>query len=224
LAQKAVSTRPIFYFPSRIVYFFFLPILAHAQITGDLEVRVSDALRAFIPDARVGVRNLEMQTARFAASGTDGIALFRQLAPGTYDIKVEFASFSAFLAQAQVQSGVTTTVDVILQIRPSGQRISVSAPTAPVNVLNPQLQVAFQSHRISALPVGTVRGPLSLGGGAILSFGQRSGPGVYGKRRMAQSSSLRRKRKCASLSNRQRLISTTTAPVRVSTTAAAAAS
>ena len=62
------------------------------------------------------------------------------------------------------------------------------------------------------------------GGGAILSFGQRSGPGVYGERWMAQSSSLRRKRKCASLSNRQRLISTTTAPVRVSTTAAAAAS
>ena len=33
---------------------------------------------------------------------------------------------------------------------------------------------------------------------AILAFGQRSGQVVYGERPMAQSSSLRRKRKCAS--------------------------
>ena len=67
---------------------------------------------------------------------------------------------------------------------------------------------------------------------AVPFYGRRRNPFVdrevaqvfTGRRRMAQSSSLRRKRKCASLSNRQRLISTTTAPVRVSTTAAAAAS
>ena len=72
------------------------------------------------------------------------------------------------------------------------------------------------------LATSTARCP-STSGGAIHSSGQRSGPGVYGER-MAQSSSLRRKRKCASLSSRQRLISTTTAPVRVSTTTTAAAS
>lgn len=153
------------------------PVVAHAQITGDLEIRVSDPSRASIPEARVGIRNQEMQTARFTASGADGTAVFRQLAPGTYDIKVEYASFSAFLAEAQVQSGITTTVDVILQIRPSGQRISLRIPTRPVNVVNPQLQTALQSNQISGLPIGTVRGPLSLGGGAVLSLAATA-PGV----------------------------------------------
>src|SRR4051812_1564999 len=154
-----------------------LPVLALAQITGDLEVRISDPSRASIPGARVGIRNQEMQTARYSGSGPDGAAVFRQLAPGTYDIKVEFESFSAFLAEAQVQSGITTTVDVILQIRPSGQRVSVSNPAPPVNILNPQLQTAFQSNQISGLPIGTVRGPLLLGGGTILSLAATA-PGV----------------------------------------------
>lgn len=151
--------------------------VAQAQITGDLEVRVNDPSHASIPEARVGIRNQEMQTARFTASGPDGTAVFRQLAPGTYDVKVEYASFSAFLAEGQVQSGITTTVDVILQIRPSGQRVSVQMPAGPINVVNPQLQTALQSNQISGLPIGTVRGPLSLGGGAILSLAA-SAPGV----------------------------------------------
>ena len=120
-----------------------------------------------------------MQTTRFTASGTDGAAVFRQLAPGTYDAKVEYASFSAFLAEAQVQSGITTTVDVILQIRPSGQRISVPIPARPVNVVNPQLQTALQSNQISGLPIGTVRGPLSLGVTAELPRGNTQNPGSF---------------------------------------------
>ncbi|MEO8129899.1 MAG: hypothetical protein ABI822_22545, partial [Bryobacteraceae bacterium] len=129
------------------------------------------------PEARVGIRNQEMQSTRLTSSGPDGVAVFRQLAPGNYDVKVEYASFSAFLAEAQVQSGITTTVEVILQIRPSGQRISVRLPAKPVNVVNPQLQTALQADQIAALPIGTVRGPLSLGGGTILSLAATA-PGV----------------------------------------------
>ncbi len=153
------------------------PFLANAQITGDMEVRVSDALRSSIHGARVEIRNQQMHTARFANAGPQGVAVFRQLAPGNYDIRVEYASFSAFLAEALVQSGVSTTVDVVLQIHTADQRVTIRGSSLPVNTANPQLQIALQSGRIAALPLGSVRGPLALGGGTVLSLAATA-PGV----------------------------------------------
>ncbi|MEO8126050.1 MAG: hypothetical protein ABI822_03105, partial [Bryobacteraceae bacterium] len=44
------------------------PFVLQGQITGDIEIRVSDPTHSSIPEARVGIRNQEMQSTRLTSS------------------------------------------------------------------------------------------------------------------------------------------------------------
>ena len=62
-----------------------------AQISGSIEVKVSDATQASVPGAAVKARSLSTGTLRSAVTNELGVALLSQLAVGDYEVKVEAA-------------------------------------------------------------------------------------------------------------------------------------
>jgi Carboxypeptidase regulatory-like domain len=70
-------------------------VLAFGQITGDLQVNVSDQSNAGIPNATVTVRNVDTGATRNTATDATGQIRVSQLEPGRYEVKVALLLVSA---------------------------------------------------------------------------------------------------------------------------------
>src|SRR5260370_12794267 len=118
----------------------FPSLVAYAQITGDLQITVSDPTGAAVPNAPITVRNLETGATRTAQTDSSGNVRVTQLAIGQYEVKVTQAGFATVTTTAQVSSGNATTVQVGLSVAQSTQTLDVEAAATAVNTTNAQLQ------------------------------------------------------------------------------------
>src|SRR5579871_3033239 len=97
-----------------IVGMLFVAALAFGQITGDLQVNVSDQSGAAVAGATVTVRN---SSTGFTREGTtDGLGQYRvaQLETGQYEVKVAHPGFTTVTQLSQVSSGGSQTVTATL--------------------------------------------------------------------------------------------------------------
>src|SRR5579864_4836513 len=90
------------------------PLLA--QISGDLEIKVTDSSAAVIPGATVIVRSRDTGAMRTGVTDALGAVRVSQLAIGSYQIDVAIHGFNTFKTVATVASGAATTVPVVLEI------------------------------------------------------------------------------------------------------------
>jgi Carboxypeptidase regulatory-like domain len=128
-------------------------LVTFGQITGDLQINVSDQTAAAVPNATITVRNTETGAARTAVTDSVGQARVTQLAVGRYEIAVAHAGFSNATQQAQVQSGNVATVPITLQVATAAQQIVVESEATPLNTVNPQLQTTIENTAIRDLPL-----------------------------------------------------------------------
>src|SRR5215470_8392425 len=91
-------------------------VLAFGQITGDLQINVSDQSNAGIPNATVAVRNVDTGTTRNTATDVIGQIRVSQLDPGRYEVKVSHPGFSTTTQIAQVTSGGNSTLAFTLAV------------------------------------------------------------------------------------------------------------
>ncbi len=131
---------------------FFSPEL-NAQISGSIEVKVSDATQASVPGAAVKARSLSTGTLRSAVTNELGVALISQLAIGDYEVKVEAAGFAVYSSQASVNSGATVTIPIVLEVKGAEQTVVVSDAAALLNTMNAQLQNSVEAKKIVDLPL-----------------------------------------------------------------------
>jgi len=115
-----------------------LPIFG--QITGDLQITVSDASNAVIPNATVVVTSAETGTTRTVTTDASGAVRVNQLAVGRYGIKVMHDGFTTVATNTQVNSGNIGTVPITLSIASANQQIQVTEQAAVMNTVNAQLQ------------------------------------------------------------------------------------
>lgn len=151
--------------------------MMQAQIAGDLAVRVTDPSGERVPGAAVTARQRETGAVRLLRTGDQGEAWIRQLAPGPYEIRIEAPGFALFVTEAAVSSGAVSAVGAGLTIGMADQTVTVGNAVEPLDAASGQLDVVTAGTRVVSLPVGTVRGPLALGGGAVLSVAFNA-PGV----------------------------------------------
>jgi hypothetical protein len=133
---------------------FFTVGIASAQITGDLQVNVSDQSSAAIPEATVNVRNLDTGAVREGATDPNGQYRVSQLEIGRYEVKVSHAGFATTAQIAQVVSGGVSTVALTLTVSSTSEQVFVESQASPINTVNPQLQTTLELNAIRALPLG----------------------------------------------------------------------
>jgi hypothetical protein len=138
---------------------------AYSQITGGVRVIASDPSGATIPGAKVTLTNRETGATRSAVTDDLGSAYFTQLAIGPYSVRVEAEGFSAYSTMADVNSGATTTVPIVVEIKGTTQEVVVVESTVRLNTVNAQLQNSTDSARITSLPIAA-GGVLALATGA----------------------------------------------------------
>lgn len=147
---------------------FILAGTASAQISGDIQVTVTDPSGAVVPGAHVTVKNNDTGTTRTGTSDSTGVARFTNLTVGNYQVKVEASGFAAMTSQTVVNSGAIATVAMSLQVKTATQEVLVSEAAVQLNTVNSQLQNTDDSRRVMSLPTSS--------GGVLVLAG--TAPGV----------------------------------------------
>src|SRR5215472_6415181 len=99
-----------------IVLFTTIAPSAFGQLTGDLQVNVSDATSAGVPNAAVTVRSLDTGATRTGTTGVVGEVSINQLAVGRYEVTVSHDGFATTMVQGAVVGGTSNTVSVTLNV------------------------------------------------------------------------------------------------------------
>ena len=126
---------------------------ASAQISGDLEIKVTDSSAAVIPGAMITVRSRDTGAIRTGMTDAGGAVRVSQLAVGSYQIEVAVHGFNTFKTVATVASGAATTVPVVLEIASATQEIVVMETATALNTVNSQLQNSVETRDITTLPL-----------------------------------------------------------------------
>ncbi|MBV8842312.1 MAG: TonB-dependent receptor [Bryobacterales bacterium] len=128
---------------------------AFAQLTGDLQVNVSDISNAGIPNASIMVKNLDTGATRTANTDVIGEVSVNQLAVGNYEITVAHEGFATTKVQGTVVGGTSNTVSVTVNVATAAQEIVVTARAEIINTVNGQLQQTTERSSIADLPTVT---------------------------------------------------------------------
>ena len=114
----------LFVLMTAVVLWPILPTLA--QQGASLRGLVTDPTGAVIPDATITLTSATGEKST-ATSGADGNYVFRNLAPGVYQLNVSAAGFASYLRPGvQVTANVTRALDIKLQIEIQQEEVSVS--------------------------------------------------------------------------------------------------
>jgi len=135
------------------VLFFTTVMLAFGQITGDLDIKISDKSDAAISGAQVTLTNTETGAARRGTTDTLGAVRFTLLNVGRYQVKVESTGFETTLTQTEVNSGAVKSVPVSLNVKTLNTEVMVEESTVWINTVSAQLQTTTDAKAIAELPL-----------------------------------------------------------------------
>jgi len=161
-----------------------------AQATdGNLVGTVTDPSGAVVPGAALEVANTATNVKLFTTTGAEGQYRLNNLPPGTYDLKVTHAGFSAAtLRNVEVKLNVTSTQNVQLKIGDVSTIVEVADTAAVIDTTTAQISSSFQKREAidtpgASLPLGVLN--LALLGAGVANpggIGLGDGPSVGGQR------------------------------------------
>ena len=138
---------------------------ASAAITGKISgVVTSEATRSPLANAKITVLGLSDT----ATTNPNGYYVIANIAPGTYDLKVERAGYSSqTVTGAKVNAGLTTTLDFALGTTDvvTLEEIIVTAAKPLIKMDVTQTTRIIEAEEIAAMPRDTVNGILQLQAG-----------------------------------------------------------
>jgi hypothetical protein len=129
---------------------------AFGQATSSLRGTVTDTSGAVIANAALTLTETSTGASRQVFSDSSGVYQILQVAPGSYDLKVEKPGFSV-LTKGNVILEVNTpaTVDCVLAVGAVGTSVNVEADAALVNTVDATVGNAFQEKQVQELPLQT---------------------------------------------------------------------
>ena len=123
-------------------------------IPGRFSGRVLDVQNAVIPGSAVTLINNATRAERATLSDDTGRYLFLQVAPGTYEVRVEQAGFrTASILDVRLQVDTPATLDLILEIGQITEVVTVAGDLELLNQTNAATGNAFQPEQIVNLPL-----------------------------------------------------------------------
>lgn len=127
---------------------FLLAAVSRAQLSssGNISGVVKDATGAVVGGADVSLANSQQVVLSDTKTDEQGRFVFSEIAPGSYVLMVARSDFSARREVVQVSAGKTTTLDLLLQVNPLSEQVTVTSEAGlvadarnvsqPVNVIN----------------------------------------------------------------------------------------
>ena len=114
---------------------------------------VTDASHAVVAGSTVTARDLNTGAVRTGQTDSSGRFLFAQLNPGTYQIEVTAQGFAIQRSPSiGVAVGQTATANFTLTPAGNSQTVEVNAPTAQMDLENPNTSTALDAKTIANLP------------------------------------------------------------------------
>ena len=130
------------------------PEAARAQgPTGTIAGIVTDSSGAVLVDARVSIVNRDTGQARAVTTSADGSYSAPSLPPGVYRVTAEATGFKRLARAASVEAGMTTTVDLPLQLGDLSEIVAVSAAQPLIRQHHYQVDGIVTREQIENLPL-----------------------------------------------------------------------
>src|ERR1700722_10419796 len=115
--------------------------------------RVQDISRAVVPRVTVTARNINTDVSVSSVSNSQGYYVFANLIPGTYVIKAQQSGFRDSERNGIVlQVGDHVEIDIVLEIGPSSQSVTVTEQVALLRTDDAQSGMVIDNQRIQQLP------------------------------------------------------------------------
>jgi hypothetical protein len=143
---------------------------ARAQSASGLTGTVTDSSDAMVGGANVEVTNRASGAARNTTTNSDGVYVFPQLAPATYELKIAAKGFkTAVRDEVIVQVGLVSVLNVRLVLGEASETIVVQAVVGGINTQDASIGTPFNEDQIRQLPLEgrSIVGLLSLQSGAV---------------------------------------------------------
>ena len=139
----------------------FLPVSAEAQ-TASITGTVSDSTGAVIPGAEVSAQNKTTNASRTAATDGSGTYRITNLAPGIYGVVIEKSGFKAMeYSRVELTVDQVQSLDATLSPSSLAEKVTITAPLAPVDLNDAQIGDVVQSQQVENLPM-ILRDPYQL--------------------------------------------------------------
>jgi len=130
----------------------------YATITG----RALDPKGASVPDAKVTAMNVDTGIARTTTTTSDGIYRFEDLAPGTYDVTIEAASFAKAAAKGvKILVGESRDVNFNLELAGQKESVVVTSEIPLVETTKTDVSINIDDRDVANLPTTTAFAGLS---------------------------------------------------------------
>lgn len=161
------------------------PTSVAAQVAGTatLTGTVTDPSGSVIAGAEVSATNLATGAERTAKTDAAGKYLMTQVVPGTYRVNVTSPGFkTAVRPDVEVPVGITSNLDVALELGDIAEAVEVAAVTSPVNTTDASMGTPITGAEIRSLPSLDLNpaGLLSLQTGVAFVPSAADTPGGYG--------------------------------------------
>src|SRR5687767_2635094 len=125
-----------------------MPAAAGAQGSVTIFGSVADGSGAAVPGARITATSGQTGSERVAVSDTSGNYAISALPVGTYTVKAELAGFRTFVQeQIHVQVDENRRVNVVLEVGPVAESVTVAGEQAQVDTRTGTLREVVDSQR-----------------------------------------------------------------------------
>ncbi len=128
------------------------PAWAQSTSTGTIVGTVTDQSGAIVNGATVTLTDSSTKTARTATTNEAGRYAFVDIAPGAYEITFGKQTFSTSKSQISVKVGVTTTLNMSLQVGGSNVVVEVTAVGTELQTMNATVGNTVTALAIDNLP------------------------------------------------------------------------
>jgi len=127
-------------------------IQAQSTATGTVVGTITDSSGAVVPNARVTLTDNSTGTKRAANTNTSGAYVFVDVNPGAYDVIVDKQGFATTKANSVVKVGLTTTMNLALQVGATSTVVEVSGAATDLQTVNATIGNDLNSALLGALP------------------------------------------------------------------------
>jgi hypothetical protein len=132
---------------------------AQAQVLyGSLIGEVADPSRAVLPGATVTVTNKDTGLQRETTTDNGGAYNFRDLQPGTYDLKIALSGFKSYVREGLlVTLNAIARADVQMEVGGQTETVTVTAAKPLLHTERADVSTQLESAQVTNLPIGSAR-------------------------------------------------------------------
>ncbi len=131
-----------------------LPVDSWAGVGGNISGRVTDASKAVVPNATVGVTNLDTGFQQQIATNSIGFYSFLNLPVGRYDISIEATGFRPYRRTGIViDANASVTVDATIEVGATSGAVTVTENQLRVETTATQMGEVITSSQMTSVPL-----------------------------------------------------------------------